>query len=59
MQVASEWPKSFLFGPCVIKEEEEKKKTKLVFFCDTQRQYFAGSKFKTHGLLGEPRWAMY
>lgn len=54
MQAASEWLKSFLFRPCVIKKKK-KKTPKLVFFCALQRQYFSGSKFKTHGLIGEAR----
>lgn len=51
--------KLFIRALCDKGRRRKKKKTKLVFFCDTQRQYFAGSKFKTHGLLGESRWAMY
>ena len=53
MQAASEWLKSFLFRPCVIKKKKKTTNTtpKLVFFCALQRQYFSGSKFKTHGLL--------
>lgn len=50
------WMVEKLFIRALCDKGRRKKKTKLVFFCDIQRQYFAGSKFKTHGLL---RWAMY
>lgn len=51
--------KLFIRALCDKGRRKKKKNPKLVFFCDIQRQYFAGSKFKTHGLLREPRWAMY
>lgn len=31
----------------------------LVFFCASQSPYFADSKFKSHGLLGEGRRTMH
>lgn len=40
-------------------KKTHKKSPQLVFFCALQRQYFSGSKFKTHGLLGEAWQTMY